>query len=95
MDSEVETLFVQFNNSYYWDMIVQSSGIPDNVEIDNIDLSSPLGIPSLPGRYGFKPSGLPEFHLALYGSPHYISDQEVKADTLATLGKIVFANGYS
>lgn len=95
LGSEEETLFAQFNNSYYWNMIIQNSGIPDNVEIDNIDLSSPLGIPSLPGLYGFRPSGPPGFHLALYGSPHYISDQEVKANTLATLGKIISANGYS
>lgn len=94
LESEEEMLFAQFYNSFYWNMIIKNTGIPDDVEIDNVDVSSPLGLPSLPGLYGFRPSGLPSFHDALYGSPYYISEEEVKADVLATLSKVVKANGY-
>lgn len=95
LDTEEKDLFTQFNNSYYWDMVIRNSGIPDNVTLNNVDLSASLALPALPGLYTISWSGLPGLHEAYYGSPSYLSDDEVKADTIATLKKIAQANGYS
>lgn len=87
-------LFSQFNNSYYWDMVIRNAGIPDNASINNWDPSAPLGIPPLSGIYEFGSTGLPGLHVSYYCSPHYMSDEEVKADVLATLARISAANGF-
>ncbi|KAJ9139124.1 flavin-containing superfamily amine oxidase [Pleurostoma richardsiae] len=95
LSAQESYLFGQFNNSYYWDMVIRNSGIPDNVTFSNVDISAPLGIPPLPGAYAVDSTGLPGIHTAYYGSPHYLSDEEVKADVLQTLARIVEANGYN
>jgi len=88
------SLFSQFNNSYYWDMVISNSGIPDNVSINNWDPSAPLGIPALPGIYEFGSTGIPGLHVSYYSSPYALTNEEVKEDVLATLARITTANGY-
>ena len=87
-------LFSQFNNSYYWDMVIRNSGIPDDVSINNWDPSAPLSMPPLPGIYEFGSTGLPGLHVSYYSSPHSLTNDEVKADVLATLARITAANGF-
>lgn len=87
-------LFSQWNNSYYWDMVIRNAGIPDNASINNWDPSAPLGIPPLPGIYEFGSTGLPGLHVAYYCSPRYMTNDEVKADVLATLTRISEANSF-
>ena len=94
LTSTETNLFCQFNNSYYWDMVISNSGIPDNVSINNWDPSAPLGIPALPGIYEFGSTGLPGLHVSYYSSPYSLTNEEVKEDVLATLARITTANGY-
>jgi hypothetical protein len=95
LDPVEQHLFGQFNNSYYWDMVIRNSGIPDNISLNNVDPAATLALPPLPGLYGVDSSGLPGLHTAYYSSPFYISDEQVKADTLAAIARIVKANGYT
>jgi hypothetical protein len=85
-------LFAQFNNSYYWDMVVSGSGLPDDVSVNDVDFAAPNGIPVLPGLYSIDATGLPGLHTAYFGSPHYMSDAQVKAATVAALGRLAHAN---
>jgi hypothetical protein len=87
-------IFGQFNNSYYWDMVIAGSGVPDNVSVAAVDFDAPDGIPAQPGLYGIGAVGLPGLHTAYFGSSHYLSDAQVKAATVAALGRLVRANGW-
>jgi len=86
-------IFQQFNNSYYYDIIIKNSGIPSNLSITNIDINAPLGIPALPGLYSFFPAPIVGYTKAYYSSPSIQTDAQVKAETLAALAKIRLANG--
>lgn len=89
-----QEVFQQFNNSFYWDMVIRDSGIPDDVSVDNVNFGAALGLPALPGLHSLGRTALPGLHTAYYTSPFARTDDEVKADTLATLAKVVAANGF-
>ncbi|KAK4448889.1 flavin-containing superfamily amine oxidase [Podospora aff. communis PSN243] len=94
LNLEESSIFGQFNNSYYWDIVIKNSGIPSNVSVTNLDVNAPLGIPALPGLYGFAPAPLPGYTNAYYSSPGFKTDASVKAEVLATVNKFVQANGF-
>ncbi|KAJ6447820.1 hypothetical protein C8R45DRAFT_1084614 [Mycena sanguinolenta] len=87
-------LSTQFNNSYYWDMVIAGTGIPDNLFIDAVDFAAPDAIPAQPGLYGVFSAGVDGLVSSYFGSPHYMSDTQVKAETVAALGRLVRANGW-
>ncbi|KAJ7194051.1 hypothetical protein GGX14DRAFT_576705 [Mycena pura] len=74
-------LSAQFNNSYYWNMVIAGTGIPDNLFIDAVDFAAPT-----PSRHCRA--------LAYFGSPHHMSDAQVKAETVAALRRLAHANGW-
>ncbi|KAL9063280.1 MAG: hypothetical protein Q9157_008323 [Trypethelium eluteriae] len=94
LDDQEQSLFGQFNNSYYWDSVILNSGIPDNVSLSNVNPSNPYGIPSMPGIYSISAEPVEGTNALWYSSPNNISDEEVKADILATLGRIKTGQGY-
>ena len=86
-------IFTQFNNSYYWDVVIKNSGLPANTDITNVDPAAPMGIPPLPGLYGFSTPPIGNNHITTwYGSPYPLTDAQVKANVLATVNKLVTAN---
>ncbi|KAJ7850083.1 hypothetical protein B0H13DRAFT_2087591 [Mycena leptocephala] len=94
LTADERALTAQFNNSYYWDMVIAGTGLPDNVFIDAVDFAAPDAIPAQPGLYGVFSSGVDGLAVAYFGSPHYMSDAQVKAETVAALGRLVRANGW-
>ncbi|KAF4625257.1 hypothetical protein G7Y89_g12913 [Cudoniella acicularis] len=48
----------------------------------------------MPGTYAIGSTGFPGLHSAYYSSPYTVSDEEVKADILATIATLVKAAGY-
>ncbi|KAL9086090.1 MAG: hypothetical protein Q9165_007302 [Trypethelium subeluteriae] len=94
LDEQEQSLFGQFNNSYYWNSVILNSGIPDNVSLSNVNPSNPYGIPSTPSIYDVNAESVAGTHAAWYSSPYHLSDEEVKADILSTLGRIRTAQGY-
>ena len=95
LDQQEINLFGQFNNSYYWDMLISNTGIPDNESFENINPESPGLVPPLPGLYGINPTRVPGLNSAYFSSPYYLSDDEVKSEVLATIARIQTANGIS
>jgi len=93
LSAEEKSVFGQFNNSYYWDIVIKNSGVPPGVRVTNVDLDAPLGIAPMPGLYGISPAPLPGYSTAYYGSPSLRTDEQVKADTLAAVAKYAAANG--
>lgn len=96
LDLEVEeaTLFSQFNNSYYWDAIIRNTGIPDGVSVNNNNPAAPLAIPAMPSMYSLGSTPIPGIFSGYYGSAHYMSDDEVRTDMLATIERIREGLGY-
>ncbi|KAJ7887373.1 hypothetical protein B0H13DRAFT_2043045 [Mycena leptocephala] len=94
LTADERALSAQFNNSYYWDMVISGTGLPDNVSVDVVDFAAPDAIPAQPGLYGVGSSGVDGLAVAYFGSPHYMSDAQVKAETVAALGRLVHANGW-
>jgi len=93
--AEETGIFNKFTNSFYWDIILKNSGLPSNLSITNIDLTAPLGIPPLPGLYNFFPSPIKGYTTSYFSSGDSRTDAQVKAETLATVAKIISANGLS
>ena len=85
LSSDEETLFNHFNNSYIWASLVANSGIPHDASLANVDPKAFLGIPPMPAVFGTEPTDVRDLHIAWYGSPVYISDDEVKAKIVESL----------
>ncbi|KAJ7789176.1 hypothetical protein B0H14DRAFT_3162176 [Mycena olivaceomarginata] len=97
LSTEEEELFGQASYRYYFDAVIQNSGIPDNVSLSNVDFSQPDGIPTahqmvlaLDGG-GLVP--VPGLQALYYSSGHNITDADAQADILATLARYRGANG--
>ncbi|KAH9828001.1 Flavin-containing superfamily amine oxidase [Teratosphaeria destructans] len=95
LSGEESSLFGQFNNSYYWDAVLKNTGLPDDVMVSNLNPAAPYGIPASPSLYVNDFSGLPGLRTTWYSSPYYLSDEDVKADILATTEKLVQGLGYT
>ncbi|KAK5656642.1 hypothetical protein OQA88_4622 [Cercophora sp. LCS_1] len=94
LNREETSIFSQFNNSYYWDMVIKNSGLPSNLSLGNVDLSAPLGVAPMPGVLSLGPARIPDLTVGYYTSPGPMSDAQVKADVLATIARVVSANGF-
>ncbi|KAF7373858.1 hypothetical protein MSAN_00597800 [Mycena sanguinolenta] len=98
LSPEEENLFGQASFRYYFDSVIQNTGIPDNVTITNIDFTQPDGIPTS-DRLVFNvenpnlPDGVPGLKVLYYGSNSAISDTDAQADIISTLAKYRAANG--
>ncbi|KAF8153572.1 hypothetical protein K438DRAFT_1943199 [Mycena galopus ATCC 62051] len=97
LSPEEERLFGQTSSRWYFDALLQNSGLPDDIALTNTDFSLPDGIPTADrmllevGQAGFV--GVPGLHSLYYSSSNEISDADAQADILATLAKYRAANG--
>ena len=94
LTSHESGLFGQWNNSYYWDVVMKNTGIPDNTSLANFNPNAPLNLPAMPGIYGFEATPITNLHATYYSSPGPMSNAEVKADILATLARVRSGLGY-
>jgi hypothetical protein len=94
LDSDDQSLLGQFNNSYYWDAMLQNTGIPDDVSVSNVNPDAAFNLPAMPGTIGISPTPVRGLHAAYYNSPHYMSDEEVQAEMLATVDRVRSSLGY-
>ncbi|EON68696.1 hypothetical protein W97_07954 [Coniosporium apollinis CBS 100218] len=88
LDSTERSLFSQFTHAGYYSALLCKTGIPDTARIRNIGAHTAYNLPILPGVYYFAPTGIPGLHAVKYGSPVEMSDEQVKADMIATLERL-------
>lgn len=95
LDLTERSIFRQFNNSYYWDMILKNTGLPTNLSLSNLDPAAPFQLPALPALYNINavPS-IPGLHTAYYGSTTPLTESQVKSEILTTLDRIRAGLGY-
>ncbi|TLD09563.1 hypothetical protein PspLS_11829 [Pyricularia sp. CBS 133598] len=94
LSTEETSLFSQFNNSYYWNAVVDNTGFPNDTGIYNSDAKAKFGIPALPGIYNFEPTGVANLHAAYGGSPSRLSQSEIEAQITSSISGAQQALGY-
>ncbi|KAJ6562155.1 hypothetical protein B0H19DRAFT_1143709 [Mycena capillaripes] len=93
---EEENLFNQASYRWYFDAVIQNSGLPDDIDLTNVDFMKLDGIPTAHQMVlSVGGTGVPGLHSLYYSSDRFISDANAKADILATLARFRAANGYN
>ncbi|KAJ7851844.1 hypothetical protein B0H14DRAFT_2761177, partial [Mycena olivaceomarginata] len=94
LSPEEENIFGQASLKWYFDTVIENSGLPDDITLTNIDFTKPDGIP-IAHQMVLKVdlTGVPGLHRLYYSSDQDISDTDVKADILDTLSRYRTANG--
>ncbi|KAK2001041.1 flavin-containing superfamily amine oxidase [Colletotrichum falcatum] len=83
LSDEESRIFGQLNNSYYYNAVISRSGFPARTSVYSYDLESQYGIPAMPGVYSFNTETVSDLWSTQYTSPHYQSEETVKATILA------------
>lgn len=95
LDTNEQAIFGQFNNSYYWDMMVKNTGLPANASLNNINPDAALQIPAMPALYNVNAvPTIPGLHALYYGSATPKTEGQVKEDVIATINLIRTSLGY-
>ncbi|XXH02073.1 hypothetical protein Hte_008438 [Hypoxylon texense] len=92
LSPEEQETFGQFKYNFYWVMMVRNSGIPDDVSVATVDITTPSNL--RPGLFYIAATGIRHHHIAYYSSAHEMSDQAVKVETLEHVARVANANAY-
>lgn len=96
LDNNERSLFSQFNNTYYWDMMLKNTGFPTNASLNNLNLDAALQIPAMPAVYNIGAvSKIPGTFAAYYGSATPLTEGQVKAAVTETFDRIRAAQGWA
>ena len=89
-DREELSIFRQFKYHTYYTGILNNSGIPDNLSLNNVGTNTPYNLPILPAVYGISPTRAPGQHLFQFGTPENqtLTDAQVEADIDASLDRL-------
>jgi hypothetical protein len=82
------SLFDRLRANYYATSLVQVSGIPEGVGVNNAAADTRDNLPRLPGLYGLQPTLVPGYFVALYGNTSWLPDDVVKADIVAGIQRL-------
>jgi hypothetical protein len=93
-DERELSLFSRFRANYYATSLVQVSGIPDGVAVNNAAANTRDNLPNLPGLYGLQPTLVPGYYVALYGSTFWLPDDVVKADITASIERLAASGAF-
>lgn len=87
-DAEV-ALFQKFKTQQYYAGVIRNTGLP-NATLQNVGFTTPFNIPALPALFNVVPTGFGDgTALAYYTSRERVEPDAAKADTLATLDRLV------
>ncbi|BCS22623.1 amine oxidase, flavin-containing superfamily [Aspergillus puulaauensis] len=81
LDSHEESIFAQFQYSFYYTTVLSLPGIPSDVQIVNRGIDTEYNVPVLPGAYVFSPSALPGVFTGYFGG----GDQNLTEGEVAEL----------
>ncbi|EGP84744.1 unnamed protein product [Zymoseptoria tritici ST99CH_1E4] len=88
LTDEENQLFGQFNNSYYSNAVIANTGLPENTTIINYDQHATYGLPPLPGIYSVDYQPIQGLRSVQHSSPSPVTDEEIKADILDSVGRV-------
>ena len=93
LDVVERNLFAQFQNSAYYTGLLRDTSLPPTISFTNTAANTPYNLPVLPGAYTLGPTAAPGLTSVFYGSPRALSEEQVKADIIATVHKLQKSNG--
>jgi hypothetical protein len=84
------TTFDRFINAGYYVALVNNTGLPTGLTINNYMQNTPLNLPAFPGIYMINPTSIPGLYSVYYGAPrtnatYPIPDETVKAAMISDL----------
>lgn len=90
LDKDELSIFKRFRAHGYYVGVLNNSGIPDNLNLNNIGAKTPYNLPVLPAAYGISPTRAPGQHLFQFGTKtnQVLSNDEVKAEIVASLNRL-------
>ncbi|TVY18911.1 Beta-cyclopiazonate dehydrogenase [Lachnellula arida] len=88
LDTNEASLFGQFSNSGYYTAIIQNSGIPDNLSIDNVSPNTQFNVAPLPSIYTLSSTGFPDLLSVKLGSASDLTDVEAKEIIMSSVEKL-------
>lgn len=93
LSTDESSIFAQHFHSSYYSCILRNSYLPMDKPIQSCDLANSYAIPELPGIYTMHPDRSTGLMQIYYGSPHALSEDEIRADILAVVDRIRQAKG--
>ncbi|KXT19041.1 hypothetical protein AC579_8745 [Pseudocercospora musae] len=89
LDQQETALYARFNNSYYWNAIVQNTGLPTNATFNNVDPMAPSGLPALPSVYTIQGTArIPGTFQVYFGSTTPFTIAQVEEQIIATMARL-------
>lgn len=89
LDHQEQALYARFNNSYYWNAVVNNTGLPTNATYSNADPLAPYFIPALPGAYTIQSvAAIPGLFQVYFGSTTNFTIEQVESNILATIARV-------
>jgi hypothetical protein len=86
LDATEQGLFSKFRQGNYYTGLMQLPGVPDNTTVQNIGANTPYNLPELPALYAVSPSKVPGLFDVKFGSHVPMTDAQVQASILESLG---------
>jgi hypothetical protein len=88
------SLFSRFRSAYYASSLLQLSGLPPGVAVNNAAADTRDNLPPLPGMYGLQTTGVPNQYVGTFGNTTWLPDDVVKADITASMGRLVASGSF-
>lgn len=88
LDENEISIFGQLDGVGYFTGLFNNTGLPAGQTVMNFAPNTPYNLPLLPGTFGFTPTSIPDVFDFKYGSIHYLSDDAVKAEVVASLSRL-------
>jgi hypothetical protein len=82
------SLLGQFRPGFYYTGLLEMTGYPADLVVQNTGADTVDNLPPLPGIYSVRPSGLPGLFHVTYGSPFALSGAQVQANILADVNRL-------
>lgn len=93
LTAEEIDIFSRFTHAGYWPMLVNNTGIPDNIQVNYYDPNTPFNIPRMPSGYVLSPTVIPGLKTFYYGSGQTSgpnpSKEEVRAQMTAGIARLI------
>ena len=81
-------IFLQFSNTFYYTILARIDGFPPNTSIVSRANDTRYNIPQVPSVYPMRSSSVRGLYNIWYGSEHSLTEDEVKADVVATIRRL-------
>lgn len=93
IDARERRVFSKLVSTGYYALIVNNTGIPDNIVLYNYASNSAYNLPQLPGAYQIQPTAVPGLKVIPYASyASNLTDGQVIAEVIATIKRLQATN---